>query len=125
MITRTHVSADTRPLDESSLDDLRRELASLEAAEAKTSAERRRLHDKIDYGFADEATHAREREVSAERRQLHRRIDELRGLLRTRDPRAADEPATPEPRLSPLSQWSGISPEVVAGDDASADALEL
>lgn len=106
-------------------DDLRKELGSLEAAETNISAERRRLHDKIDYGFADEATHAREREVSAERRQLHQRIDSLRELLREHDPLTGGDPTSPEPTLSPLSQWSGISPEPAAGDDASADELEL
>jgi hypothetical protein len=45
------------------------------------SAERRRLHQQIDFGYATETTRAREREVSDERHELHRRIDELRGLL--------------------------------------------
>jgi chromosome segregation ATPase len=120
------VSADTRFVDESSLEDLRKELASLEAAETTISAERRRLHHQIDYGFANAATHAREREVSDERRQLHQRIDSLRELLREQDPLAdpESEPNASEPLLSPLSQWSGISPEVIAGDDPSADELE-
>jgi DNA repair exonuclease SbcCD ATPase subunit len=108
-------------MDDSSLDDLRAELASLETAEAKISAERRNLHNQIDYGFATDATRAREREVSDERRQLHQRIDALRELLRERDPQASDES---EPPLSPLSQWSGISPEVVANADALADEVE-
>ena len=56
-------------------DELRAELASLETAEAKLSAERRHVHNQIDYGYATDATHAREREVSDERRQLHERID--------------------------------------------------
>ena len=112
--------ADTRSVDETNLDDLRKELTSLEAAETKISAERRRLHDKIDYGFADAATHAREREVSDERRQLHQRIDALRELLGGSE----RDPATPEPPLSPLSQWSGISVEVATGDDAFADEGE-
>ncbi len=119
------MSADTRSLDKIDLDDLRKKLASLEAAETKISAERRRLHDKIDYGFADEATQIREREVSAERRQLHQRIDSLRELLREHDPPTGRNPTSPEPALSPLSRWSGISPEVAAGDDASADELDL
>ena len=115
-----HVPADTRFVDETNLDDLRKELASLEASETKISAERRRLHDKIDYGFADAATHAREREVSDERKQLHQRIDALRELLGDSDTGLT----TPEPPPSPLSQWSGISAEVAAGDDAFADELE-
>src|SRR4029077_21128061 len=80
-VISTYVPADTSRGDETNLDDLRKELASLEAAETKISAERRRLHDKIDYGFADAATHAREREISDERKQLHQRIETLRELL--------------------------------------------
>jgi hypothetical protein len=53
----------------------------LEEVEARLSAERRRLHDQIDYGFATATTRAREREVSHERRELHRRIDALREVL--------------------------------------------
>ena len=81
MVSAVHVAADTNPVDEARLDALREELATLEAAEAKVSAERRRLHDRIDAGFGSESTHAREREVSDERRELHRRIDALRELL--------------------------------------------
>ena len=61
--------------------NLRKELATLEAEEARISAERRHLHRQIDFGFASETARAREREISDERRQLHRRIDEIRGLL--------------------------------------------
>ena len=81
MVSAMHVAADTNPVDEARLDALREELATLEAAEAKVSAERRRLHDRIDSGFGSDSTHAREREVSDERRELHRRIDALRELL--------------------------------------------
>jgi hypothetical protein len=70
-------------MDDNSLDELRAELASLEAAEALISAKRRHLHQQIDFGFASEETRAREREISEERRQLHRRIDTLRELLGT------------------------------------------
>jgi hypothetical protein len=70
-------------MDDKSLDELREELASLEAAEALISAKRRHLHQQIDFGFASEETRAREREISDERRQLHRRIDALRELLGT------------------------------------------
>jgi hypothetical protein len=120
------VTADTRSLDESSLEDLRKELASLEVAETKISIERRRLHHQIDYGFANAETRAREREVSAERRQLHERLDELRALLRNQDPLAGSEgePTASQPLSSPLSQWSGISADLVAEADASADELE-
>jgi hypothetical protein len=106
-------------MDQPNVDELRRELAALEAAETKISAERRRLHDKIDYGFADAATLAREREVSDERRRVHQRIDSLRELL------SDEKPAVPDAPRSPLSQWSGVSPELVAIDDASAQEPEL
>ena len=106
-------------MDQTSLDELREELATLEATEKQISAERRRLHDKIDYGFADESTLAREREVSAERRQLHRRIDALRDLLGAEGspPAGDDEPST-------LSQWSGVSPELAPIKDAFAEEPE-
>ena len=108
-------------MDQTSLDELREELATLEATEKRISAERRRLHDKIDYGFADEATLAREREVSDERRRLHRRIDSLRELLQAEGcPTDGDEKP-----LSPLSQWSGISPGLVPIADAAAEEPEL
>ena len=68
-------------MDEASLDKLREELKSLEAAEEKVSAERRRLHQQIDFGYATETTRTREREVSDERLELHRKIDALRELL--------------------------------------------
>jgi 50S ribosomal subunit-associated GTPase HflX len=67
------------------LEDLRAELARLEAREARLSAQRRHLHNQIDYGYATDSTKAREREVSDERQELHRRIDELRELLRARE----------------------------------------
>jgi chromosome segregation ATPase len=83
-------------MEEANLDDLRKELAALEAEEAHVSAERRRLHDRIDYGFATETTQAREREVSEHRRQLHRRIDELRerlGMTSGRPASSSHEPS--------------------------------
>jgi hypothetical protein len=63
------------------LDNARAELEALEAEEVEVSAERRRLHQQIDHGFASEATRLREREVSDHRRELHRRIDALRERL--------------------------------------------
>ena len=119
-------SADTRSLEPNSLDDLREQLAALEAAEARVSAERRQLHNQIDYGYATAATRAREREISAERRELHRRIDSLRELLHDQDPLADSErdSTAPESPLTRLSQWTGISAEVVGIDDASAEELE-
>jgi hypothetical protein len=68
-------------MDEANLEDLRAELAELEAKETQLSAVRARLHQQIDFGYATESTRAREREVSDERRQLHRRIDSLRERL--------------------------------------------
>jgi hypothetical protein len=68
-------------MNDVSLDELRAELAELEAQETRLSAERRRLHDRIDLGFATDSTRAREREVSDERRRLHHRIDSLRERL--------------------------------------------
>jgi chromosome segregation ATPase len=80
-------------MDEASLDELREELARLEAAEAQISARRRFLHQQIDFGFASDSTREREREVSDERRELHRRIDALRDLLHV-------TPAAPRPDVS-------------------------
>lgn len=68
-------------MEEAGLDGLRAELALLEAQEELFSAKRRHLHNQIDFGYATEDSRAREREVSAERQRLHRRIDELRQLL--------------------------------------------
>lgn len=68
-------------LDSKTLAALREELANLEAAEIRVSAERSRLQQRLDSGFADESTRDREREVSDERRDLHQRIDALQVLL--------------------------------------------
>jgi uncharacterized protein YlxW (UPF0749 family) len=65
-------------MDNTSIDGLRAELAQLVADEERLSAERRRLHDKIDLGFGTDETRAREREVSDARQELHQRIDALR-----------------------------------------------
>jgi hypothetical protein len=69
---------------EASLDDLRRELALLEAEEARLSAVRGHLQHQIDFGFESATTREREREVSDERLEVHRRIDSLKELLRVR-----------------------------------------
>ena len=69
---------------EASVDDLRRELSSLEVDEARLSAVRRHLQHQIDFGFESATTREREREVSDERQEVHRRIDALRGLLSER-----------------------------------------
>jgi hypothetical protein len=69
---------------ETPIDDLRREIAELEAEEARLSAVRRHLQHQIDFGFESATTREREREVSDERQEVHRRIDALRGLLSER-----------------------------------------
>jgi hypothetical protein len=69
---------------EASVDDLRRELSSLEVDEARLSAVRRHLQHQIDFGFESATTREREREVSGERQEIHRRIDSLKELLRVR-----------------------------------------
>ena len=68
-------------MDEATHDDLRKELADLQAEEARLTAERNRLHDQIDYGFATPTTRSREEEISSERRRVHDRIDALRERL--------------------------------------------
>jgi hypothetical protein len=68
-------------MEEPDLDALREDLARLEAEEALVSAQRRHLHQKIDFGYATDETRAREREISDQRQALHRRIDELRERL--------------------------------------------
>lgn len=68
-------------MDDANAAELREELAQLEAAEARLSAERDRLQRQIDLGFETATSRKREREVSDERRQLHDRIDALREQL--------------------------------------------
>ncbi|HKU56057.1 MAG TPA: hypothetical protein VJP41_03450 [Gaiellaceae bacterium] len=80
-------------MDEASLDELRAELARLEEEEARVSAQRRHLHQQIDFGYATDEARVLEREVSDRRRELHRRIDELRERLGT--PRPGDRAAEP------------------------------
>ncbi len=65
-------------MDGTNLDGLRAELAELLAEKERLTAERQRLHDKIDFGFGNDETHAREREVSDARQDVHRRIEDLR-----------------------------------------------
>ncbi|HZC74489.1 MAG TPA: hypothetical protein VE220_00825 [Gaiellaceae bacterium] len=68
-----------------SIDDLRGELADLEAQAARLSQMRSHLHHQIDFGFETSTTREREREVSEERQELHRRIDLLKQTLRARE----------------------------------------
>jgi regulator of replication initiation timing len=70
-------------MDKTSVDGLRAELAQLVAEAERLSAERDRLHNKIDFGFGTDETRAREREVSDARQDVHRRIDALRERIGT------------------------------------------
>jgi uncharacterized protein YlxW (UPF0749 family) len=65
-------------MENASPDALRAELAELLEERERLTAERQRLHDKIDFGFGNEHTRAREREVSDARQDVHRRIKDLR-----------------------------------------------
>ncbi len=69
-------------MESPSVDDLRVELAALEAKAAQLSQMRNHLQHQIDFGFETSSTREREREVSDERRELHRRIDSLKTTLR-------------------------------------------
>jgi hypothetical protein len=59
-------------------------LRALERQERQLSALRRRLHDQIDAGFANELARGQERIVSRHRRTLHSQIDALREQLNQR-----------------------------------------
>jgi 50S ribosomal subunit-associated GTPase HflX len=72
-------------MEELSIDDLRGELAELEAQAARLSQMRSHLHHQIDFGFETGTTREREREVSDERNELHQRIDALKRTLRARE----------------------------------------
>ena len=84
------------------IDELRAELARLEAEEAQVSAQRRHLHHQIDFGYASDETRVREREISDRRHDLHRRIDALRDRLGLR-------PGPPETPSESLEQSSDSS----------------
>lgn len=71
-------------MNDATLEDLRSELARLEAEEERLSAMRSHLQHQIDFGFETASTREREREISDERQEVHRRIDSLRELLRAR-----------------------------------------
>lgn len=72
-------------LQHPSIDDLRSELAGLEAEAARLSQVRKHLHHQMDFGFETGTTRDREREVSDERNELHRRIDSLKATIRERE----------------------------------------
>jgi hypothetical protein len=81
-------------MTEPDIGNLAERLAALEAEEAQINAERRRLQQQIDNGFATEVSRAREHEVSLRRRELHLQIDGIRaqlGLPTGPARRAADE----------------------------------
>ena len=69
-------------MESPSIDDLRGELAALEAKAAQLSQMRNHLQHQIDFGFETASTREREREVSDERKELHERIDSVREALR-------------------------------------------
>ena len=68
-----------------SIDDLRGELAVLEAKAVTLSQMRSHLQRQIDFGFETSTTREREREVSDERNELHERIDSIKEALRERE----------------------------------------
>jgi hypothetical protein len=68
-----------------SIEDLRGELADLEAKAARLSQMRSHLHHQIDFGFETGTTREREREVSNERNELHREIDTLKAAIHARE----------------------------------------
>jgi predicted transcriptional regulator len=64
----------------SELSEIVARLDELEDEERRVSAERRRLHDRLN-AFYSEAAAERERRLSARRKALHRQIDALRVQL--------------------------------------------
>ena len=69
-------------MESPSIDDLRGELAALEARAAQLSLMRNHLQHQIDFGFETSSTREREREVSDERNQVHQRLTSLNETLR-------------------------------------------
>ena len=72
-------------MEDLTIDDLRGELAVLEAKAARLSQMRSHLQHQIDFGFETSTTREREREISDERNELHARIDSLKKSLRERE----------------------------------------
>jgi chromosome segregation ATPase len=72
-------------MQHASIEDLRNELAGLEAEAARLSQVRSHLHHQIDFGFESGTTREREREVSNERNEIHRRIDSLKATIRAQE----------------------------------------
>jgi hypothetical protein len=71
--------------EQRSIDDLREELAALEANAARLSQMRSHLQHQIDFGFETSTTRERERQVSDERNEIHQQIDSLKETLRGRE----------------------------------------
>jgi hypothetical protein len=72
-------------MDNLSSEELRGQLAVLEARAGQLSLTRNHLQHQIDFGFESSTTREREREVSDERNELHEQIDSIRELLRMRE----------------------------------------
>jgi len=72
-------------MQQPTIEDLRIELATLEARAALLSQMRSHLHHQIDFGFETATTREREREVSDERNEIHRQIVALKATLRERE----------------------------------------
>jgi hypothetical protein len=72
-------------MEHPTIDDLRGQLAVLEARAARLSQMRSHLHRQIDFGFESSTTREREREVSDERKEIHEQIDSLKKRLRERE----------------------------------------
>jgi hypothetical protein len=72
-------------METTSIDELRAELAVLEARAARLSQARSHLHRQIDFGFETSTSREREREVSDERQELYQQIDSIRELIQARE----------------------------------------
>lgn len=72
-------------MEDPSTDQLRGELAALEARAARLSQMRSHLQHQIDFGFESSTTREREREVSDERSELHAQIDSMKATLREQE----------------------------------------
>ena len=72
-------------MQQPTIEDLRIELATLEARAARLSQMRSHLHHQIDFGFETATTREREREVSDERNEIHRQIDSLKEAIHQRE----------------------------------------
>jgi hypothetical protein len=72
-------------MENPSIEELRGELAVLEAKAARLSHTRSHLQRQIDFGFETSSSREREREVSDKRNELHQRIDSLKASLRAQE----------------------------------------